>query len=255
MAAGVTRRRLCYHHGMTTKAATLADDLVRQFERSIAAGEMPPGSRFPTEKSITDSAGVSRTVVREAFARLAARGLLVSKQGSGAYVAQSARYQAFQVTPEEMGDVDDVLKLLEMRMALEAEMADLAARRRTVADIAEMRRCNDRMRDSIDIDEAVTADMAFHHAIAAATRNDYYLRFMDFLGVRLVPPRRLYLRDRADTEHRAYARGIYRDHDAILGAIEAGNPTRARAAARRHMQKSLDRHRDLRGETGASSPP
>ncbi|QNQ08234.1 FadR/GntR family transcriptional regulator [Sphingomonas alpina] len=239
---------------MTTKAATLADDLVQQFERRIAAGEMPPGSRFPTEKSVTDSAGVSRTVVREAFARLAARGLLESKQGSGAYVAAGARYQAFQVTPEEMDGVDDVLKLLEMRMALEAEMADLAARRRSDADIAEMRLCNNRMRDSRDIDEAVTADMAFHRAIAAATRNDYYLRFMDFLGVRLVPPRRLYLRDRADKEHRDYARGIYRDHDAILVAIEAGNPTRARAAARRHMHKSLDRHRDLQGQKDDPPP-
>lgn len=231
---------------MTTKAALLADDLVKQFERSIEAGEMPPGSRFPTEKAITDSFGVSRTVVREAFARLAARGLLESRQGSGAYVAQGARYQAFQVTPEEMGEMDDVLKLLEMRMALETEIADLAAIRRTDEDLAEMRRWNELMRASGDIDEAVAADMAFHRAIAAATRNDYYLRFMDFLGIRLVPPRQLYLRDRADTEHRAYARDIYRDHEAIFLAIEAQDPTRARRAARRHMQKSLQRHQHLK---------
>src|SRR5882757_3527184 len=231
---------------MTTKAASLADDLVKQFERRIEAGDMPPGSRFPTEKAITDSFGVSRTVVREAFARLAARGLLESRQGSGAYVAQGARYQAFQVTPEEMGEMDDVLKLLEMRMALETEIADLAASRRTGQDLAEMRKWNELMRASSDIDEAVAADMAFHRAIAAATRNDYYLRFMDFLGIRLVPPRQLYLRDRADTEHRAYARDIYRDHDAIVLAIEAQDPARARRAARRHMQKSLERHRNLK---------
>ncbi len=228
---------------MTTKAASLADDLVKQFERRIEAGDMPPGSRFPTEKAITDSFGVSRTVVREAFARLAARGLLESRRGSGAYVAEAARYQAFQVTPEEMGEMDDVIKLLEMRMALETEIADLAATRRTGEDVAEMRKWLELMRTSGDIDEAVAADMAFHRAIAAATRNDYYLRFMDFLGIRLVPPRRLYLKDRAETEHRAYARDIYRDHEAILIAIEAQEPARARRAARRHMQKSLERHR------------
>lgn len=228
---------------MTTKAASLADDLVKQFERRIEVGDMPPGSRFPTEKAITDSFGVSRTVVREAFARLAARGLLESRRGSGAYVAETARYQAFQVTPEEMGEMDDVIKLLEMRMALETEIADLAATRRTGEDVAEMRKWLELMRTSGDIDEAVAADMAFHRAIAAATRNDYYLRFMDFLGIRLVPPRRLYLKDRAETEHRAYARDIYRDHEAILIAIEAQDPARARRAARRHMQKSLERHR------------
>ncbi|QQV75985.1 FadR family transcriptional regulator [Sphingomonas aliaeris] len=238
---------------MTTKAASLADDLVLQFERRIEAGEMPPGSRFPTEKSITDSARVSRTVVREAFARLAARGLLESRRGSGAYVPESARYQAFQVTPQEMGERSDVLKLLEMRMALESEMADLAARRRTDADIAEMRLWNERMRDSTDIGAAITADMAFHRAIASATRNEYYLRFMDFLGVRLVPSRRLYLRDRADSEHRAYARGIYRDHDAIFTAIANGDHAKARRAARRHMQKSLERHRYLDEEIAEDS--
>lgn len=239
---------------MTTKAASLADDLVKQFERSIEAGEMPPGSRFPTEKAITDSFGVSRTVVREAFARLSARGLLESRRGSGAYVAENARYKAFQVTPEEMGGMDDVIKLLEMRMALETEIAGLAAGRRTEQDLADMRKWLEQMRESADIDGAVAADMAFHRAIAAATRNEYYLRFMDFLGIRLVPPRRLFLRDRADTEHRAYAREIYRDHEAILLAIAAEDAGRARLAARRHMKKSLERHNQIRAVVQQEQP-
>ena len=71
---------------MATKAASLADDLVQRFEQQIEKGDMPPGARFPTEKAITEAFGVSRTVVREAYSRLAARGLLVSRRGSGAYV-------------------------------------------------------------------------------------------------------------------------------------------------------------------------
>jgi DNA-binding FadR family transcriptional regulator len=239
---------------MTTKAASLADDLVKQFERRIAAGDMPPGSRFPTEKAITNSVGVSRPVVREAFARLAAKGLLQSRRGSGAYVAEGARYQAFQVTPEEMGGIDDVIKLLEMRMALETEIAGLAASRRTDQDLAEMRKWLELMRASADIDESVAADMAFHRAIAAATRNEYYLRFMDFLGIRLVPPRRLFLRDRADAEHRAYADEIYRDHEAILIAIAAQDADQARRAARHHMEKSLERHNQVRAGMQQEQP-
>src|SRR3546814_8840143 len=100
---------------------------------------MPVGSRFPTEKEITETFGVSRTVVREAYSRLAARGLLVSRRGSGAYVPDGAQYRAFQVTAEEIGEIDDVLRLLEMRMGFEVEMADLAARRRTDADLAALR--------------------------------------------------------------------------------------------------------------------
>ncbi|MDB5707746.1 MAG: GntR family transcriptional regulator [Sphingomonas bacterium] len=230
---------------MTTKAASLADELVRLFEQRIDSGELPPGARFPTEMAITTTAGVSRTVVREAFARLSARGLLVSRRGSGAYVAEGALYRAFQVEPEEMQEVEDVVKLLEMRMALETEMAGLAAQRRTGDDLALLGTCLDRLSASDDVEQAVDADVAFHAAIARATHNEYYSRFMDFLGLRLVPRRSLYLRDQADSARVAYARAIHRDHEAIYAAIVAQEPARARHAARRHMQKSLERHRRL----------
>ena len=233
-----------------TKAASLADNLVDRFEQQINAGTMPPGSRFPTEKAITEDFGVSRTVVREAFARLAARGLIESRRGSGAYVAQSARYRAFQVTADEMREIDDVLKLLEMRMGFEVEMADLAAQRRTDDDLAEIRRSLAAMDASRDVDASVAADAAFHAAIAHATGNDYYVRFTDFLGVRLVPSRRLYLQDNSAETHQRYAQTINRDHEAIYAAIEAGDPARARRAARRHMLKSIERYIAMKDGAG-----
>jgi DNA-binding FadR family transcriptional regulator len=230
---------------MTSRGLSLVDELVCTFERRIDSGELPPGARFPTEKAITTSAGVSRTVVREAFARLAARGLLVSRRGSGAYVAENALYRAFQVEPEDMCEVEDVVKLLEMRMALETEMAGLAAQRRTESDLAWLSHCLDRLGACSDVEQAVDADVAFHAAIARATHNEYYSRFMDFLGVRLVPRRSLYLRSETPSARIAYARTIHRDHEAIHAAIAAQEPGRARNAARRHMQKSLERHRLL----------
>ncbi|WP_372858287.1 FadR/GntR family transcriptional regulator [Sphingomonas sp.] len=228
-----------------TKAASLADELVRTFEQRIDSGELPPGARFPTEKAITTTAGVSRTVVREAFARLSARGLLVSRRGSGAFVAENALYRAFQVEPGDMCEVEDVVKLLEMRMALETEMAGLAAQRRTEDDLAQLGQCLSRLGACDDVEQAVDADVAFHAAIARATHNEYYSRFMEFLGVRLVPRRSLFLRSQADTARTDYARNIHRDHEAIYAAIAAQEPARARRAARRHMQKSLERHRLL----------
>ena len=138
-----------------TKAESLADTLVERLERQILAGELKPGARFPTEKTITEDFGVSRTVVREAFARLAARGLLTSRRGSGAYVAETAQYRAFQITPDELSEIDDVLKLLEMRIALEGEMATLAADRRTDDDLAAMRAALAAMSESEDMDASV----------------------------------------------------------------------------------------------------
>src|SRR3989344_149212 len=176
-----------------TKAASLADDLVQRFEEQIETGEMPAGSRFPTEKAITEAFGVSRTVVREAYSRPAAR----------------------------------------------------AARRRPDADLAAIRDALDAMENSEDVDASVVADAAFHAAIAAATRNDYFLRFTQFLGVRLVPSRKLYLQGSDRQRHQQYARTINRDHQAIYDAILAGDPAAARRAARRHMDKSIARYRAM----------
>lgn len=234
---------------MATKAALLANDLVEQFETRISRGELPPGARFPTEREVTEGFSVSRTVVREAFARLAARGLLVSKRGSGAYVADHAHYRAFQVTAEDVAEIADVLKLLEMRRGFEMEMADLAAQRRSEADLAAMREALDAMDASTEVDTSVAADNAFHTAIAHATGNDYFVRFTEFLGIRFVPSRRMYLQGSEPKVHQGYARMINRDHRAIFDAIEAQNPAAARRAACRHMDRSIARYTD-RMQTG-----
>lgn len=238
-----------------TKAASLADDLVRRFEQKIETGDMPPGSRFPTEKQITEDFGLSRTVVREAFARLAARGMLVSRRGSGAYVADGAQYRAFEMAPPDVRVIEDVLRLLEMRMGFEVEMAGLAAQRRTEDDLAAIREALAAMDESTDVDLSVAADAAFHAAIARATKNDYYLQFTQFLGVRLVPSRRLYLRADTASTHQRYARTINRDHEAIYAAIAAGDEKKARRAARAHMVKSIQRHRAMTKTAGDSNNP
>ncbi len=236
-----------------TKAALLADDLVERFADDIHSGRLLPGARFPTEKSITEMFQVSRTVVREAFARMAAQGLLESRRGSGAFVAANAAYRAFQVVPEDLVAIDDVLKLLEMRMGLETEMAALAAERRTNDDLGALHRLLGAMEASDEIDELVRVDRAFHATLAAATRNDYYVRFTEFLGLRLVPPRRLYIIGEGVLTPRQYAMRINADHKAIVQAIADADPDAARVAARSHMQSSIDRYDRIRGDTDDNS--
>lgn len=231
----------------------LADQLVIDLERRVLSGELAPGSRFPSEKAVVDSTGVSRTVVREAFARMSAKGLLVSRRGSGAYVADNARYQAFQITPDELSEIDDVHRLFEMRTPLEEEMAGLAAARHNDADLDEMADAIDALIGSSHVDEAVAADTAFHTAIASATQNDYFVRFTEFLGVRLVPPRTVYLRNSDGVPREEYIRAIADDHSAIFAAIRKRDPAAARNAARAHMYKSMERHELIRGRFGAAA--
>ena len=225
------------------RASSLTDDLFAKLEAQIRSGALAPGSRLPTQKEIALAENVSRTVVREAVARLGARGLTTSRQGSGVFVADTAEYRAFQITRDELNELADVIKLLEMRLAVETEMAGLAAARRTTADIGAIQEAlHDMEEHNSDPIAAAKADAAFHLAIARATQNDYYVRLVDFLGLRLVPPRNLYLRDQPDAAHEAYAAKVRGEHDAIVDAIVRMDPPRAREAARHHMQESLSRH-------------
>ena len=235
------------------KNYSMTDVLFEKLESAILAGTLAPGAQLPTQKVIAETEKVSRTVVREAVARLEARGLVVARQGSGVYVAQDARYRAFQVTRDELSELADVIRLLETRMAIESEMAALAAARRTTEDIGMMRQALERMAEvSEDPAAAAAADVAFHLSIARATRNDYFVRLIDFLGVRLVPPRSLYLRDRSEEANRAYVAKVRQEHEAIVDAIVRMDVARARQAAWHHMNESLSRHSEL---GNAASPP
>src|SRR5688572_27601377 len=161
------------------KPTSLADTLFSKLEARILSGALPPGSRFPTQKEIAEQERVSRTVVREAVARLEAQGFAVSRQGSGVFVPDTVQYRAFQVTREELSELSDVIKLLEMRMAIETEMAALAAARRTMADISAMRDALSQMAEvSNDAAASAQADARFHMAIARATKNEYFVRLV-----------------------------------------------------------------------------
>lgn len=228
------------------KAASMTERLFFKYEEMIRSGGLAPGSRLPTQERICAEEKVSRTVVREAMARLEAQGLSVSRHGSGVFVAENARFRAFQVTPDELSELSDIVNLLEMRLAVEAEMAAFAAARRSVDDIEAMRDALRAMADvSDDVMAAAQADVAFHLAIARATKNRYYVRIIDFLGIRLVPPRSRYLRDDDALAHREYAATVRLEHDAIIDAIVRMDVGSAREAARRHMQESLSRHSAL----------
>lgn len=226
-----------------SREESLADELFAKIESRIRSGELVPGTRLPAQIEIADAEKVSRTVVREAVARLTAQGLTVSRQGSGVFVAGSAQYRALQITPEELNELADVIKLLEIRLGVETEMAGLAAARRTTADVGAIQDALQNMLErEADPVAAAKADREFHLTIARATQNDYFVRFADFLGMRLVPPRNLYLRDQPQSAHGAYSVKVYAEHQAIVDAIVRMDSARAREAARHHMQESLTRH-------------
>src|SRR5262245_30810207 len=123
-----------------TPARNLTEEAVAQLASEIRGGRLAPGSRLLTEQELMTTLGVSRTVVREAIAALRSEGLVVTRQGSGAYVAADGSRVPFRINADGAGSIVDVLRIMELRLAIEVEAAALAAERATVQQIAAFER-------------------------------------------------------------------------------------------------------------------
>ena len=110
----------------------LSRELFEQLADQIKSGRLAPGERLPTEHAMTRAARVSRTVVREAVAALRAEGLVITRQGVGAFVSAEPQRAPFRI---DLAKLDDVLNVMELRLGVEVESAGLAAERATRAQV------------------------------------------------------------------------------------------------------------------------
>jgi DNA-binding FadR family transcriptional regulator len=227
----------------------LSRRLFEQLAEQIRSGRFAPGARLPTEQALTQAAGVSRTVVREAVAALRAEGLVVTRQGVGAFVSAEPQRAPFRIEPERMQTLDDILAVMELRLGVEIESAGLAADRASKAQVRSISNALDAIEEaSVAGRSAVDEDLEFHRAIAEATGNPEFPRFLQFIGRHLIPRRTVSgLPERMGGE-RAYLALIQEEHRRIYQAIESADAKGAREAMRRHLTRSLERYRKLAAE-------
>lgn len=72
----------------------------------IKSGEIPPNSKLPTEKELTEKFGVSRVPIREALSVLEASGIIESKQGGGNWVKEVNLANMFERTQFQVVDIN-----------------------------------------------------------------------------------------------------------------------------------------------------
>jgi GntR family transcriptional repressor for pyruvate dehydrogenase complex len=227
----------------------LTAELVSRLTADITGGKLPPGSRLPTEQEMIAATGVSRTVIREAVAALRADRLVITRQGVGAFVADQVR-RPFRVDFDENSPLQIVLNVMELRTGVEIEAAGLAAERASTTHIKKVVDRFAAIRAAIDRGEnAVDQDFAFHCAIADATGNPQFKRFLEYLG-RFIIPRRTVWGSSAPPTNRTHLEIFQREHEQILQAIRAHEVTPARDAMQRHLLNSRNRYEKLAGEIG-----
>jgi DNA-binding FadR family transcriptional regulator len=237
-------------------ARNLTGEVVERIATEIASGRMGPGARLPTEQALVAALGVSRTVVREAVAALRAEGLVVTRQGAGAFVAADRSRVPFRIDPDGLSSIADVLHVMELRAAIEIQAATLAAERITRSSLARIEAALHALEAAIGRgDAAVSEDFALHRSIALATGNPRFAEFLEFLGRHVIPRQSVRISLNTPAEQRRYLARIQREHRRICAAIRNGDPVGARRAMRAHLTRSLERCRRLaERQAGAALP-
>ncbi|QQQ78067.1 GntR family transcriptional regulator [Saccharothrix sp. 6-C] len=197
---------------------SLAGQAVDVLRELVLTGDIPPGTRV-NEVELAQRLGISRGPLREAIRHLASEGLLVLAPHRGASVP--------------VADKADVQALFELRTALECAAVELAASRRTEADVVRLRAVCEESRRAYSAGERFPyrLDLAFHQALLHAARSPRIAE-----QVRLVQQRVVLLRSglRDDPPHQ---HASLDDHDALVAAIAAADPSRASDVMRKHLAR------------------
>jgi DNA-binding FadR family transcriptional regulator len=151
--------------------AALSTRVTELFRSQVTDGSWPLNSKIPTESELVEWCGAGRNTVREAIGSLVQAGILRREQGRGTFVVSTSDLRSSvsrRVAATSRRDS------LELRLALDAASARIAAVRRTEADTERLVRLLDERRHAWaggDAHERVRADSALHRAVVAATHN------------------------------------------------------------------------------------
>lgn len=232
--------------GHTTKAEAIdpatartqiVEGVVERIERLIAQGVLKAGEPLPSERSLCEKLGVSRTALREALGRLRGLGIVSTEHGKGSFVANltpsvdsSPLLHLFGSQPRTLYD------LMEVRAVLESEAARLAAIRATQADLVMIRRRFEEMEAAtpdMSLEAHAQLDHAFHRAINDAAHNPILVHTLQSLSELML---RSVFASVCNLYHRpALKRILDRQHQRLFSAIEAHDSQLAARVSREHI--------------------
>jgi len=215
--------------------------IAARLREAILGGAYARGQRLPAERHLAEHFGTSRSTVREALRQLEAMALVSRRIGSGTFVdGAGAAVQG------HVAENTSPLELIEVRQAIEPQMARLAVLHATARDLetlAETLAALESCRHDRELFSS--ADERFHLALADATGNPLmawlYRRINEVRGHdqwnemkrKILTPENI---DLYNGQHRELYGAIRRrDVDAAVRCIEA------------HLEKA---QRDLLGAKG-----
>lgn len=212
--------------------------LVQQIRRLMTETGLKPGDRVPPQRELALRLGASRPTVREAVLQLEGMGLIRIEPARGAFVAEGFDRPEADVTGWTFEQRFSEVEIYQLRFALEASTAQLAARHASQDDIGRLSQLNEAMRAAIEQSrflDAMEADFALHMAIAEIAGNR---AIRDILGLyRPIITRS----QRPPVQEPARLQEAFGEHGAILRALSRRDGETAAVAMRHHIVQSSDR--------------
>lgn len=200
--------------------------------------QLKPGDKLPPERSLASTFGVSRNSVRTAIRTLAEQGILESRQGDGTYVRDGntnfLEEALLSAVDSECAIFDEVM---EYRRIVEPAIARLAARRRTLDQLNELKIivCDQQRRLLLE-DGDGDLDARFHLCLARCTGNSLLSGTMQRLNAAYRPGRTADLRS---TEWRQFS---ISSHLRIIDALERQDEDACEREVRNHLGTVTEKH-------------
>lgn len=200
--------------------------------------QLKPGDKLPPERSLASTFGVSRNSVRTAIRTLADQGVLESRHGDGTYVCSSEtdflEKALLSAVDSECAIFDEVM---EFRRIMEPAIARLAARRRTLEQLNELKIivCDQQRRLLMEKGDG-DLDARFHQCLARCTGNSLLATTMQRLNTVYQPGRT------ADLRSEEWRQLSISSHLRIIDAVERQDEEACEQELRHHLGTVSERH-------------
>jgi DNA-binding GntR family transcriptional regulator len=200
----------------------LHEEVAERVRELITEGALAPGARL-NERVLCEQLRVSRTPLREAFKVLAAERLIELHPNRGASVAALS--------------LSDVADLFELMAALEGLSGELAAQRRSGAELEEIRALHREMlaaHERRDLPAYYRLNRAIHEAISRCARNPVLAETYDSVNLRIQN-----LRFRSNFNREKWDTAVA-EHVEMIDALARCDAAALRAILERHLRHKRD---------------
>ena len=201
--------------------------------------------RIPPERDLCQMLEAGRSSVREALKALEVMGMVESRLGDGTFVCDRSRFLSGPLLWAIASSPDvDVRELTEARRLIESELAALAAERATAEDLEKIGKHLDEMEAAgDDIERFLSADLAFHIAIAESAHNRILMNALELIRNLT----RMWIRQALRLP--TVPGEAFRQHKEIFFAIAKKQPEKARAAMTAHLEAMSARLAEARRQS------